>query len=245
MRTIRIYLDQALVVNQNVTIHGQAFNHLIKVLRLKPNDTFVAFNGDGNDYKLVIHSIEKKQLSAEVVSQQTVLNESNLKITLYQALSKSDHMDWTVQKSTELGVTTIVPFISERTQGRLNDKQRQKKQDHWQKIIISACEQSGRATLPKLSPLIHFNTLVNELVTNQACYVLHFDKDSLYFKDLSINTNAISILCGAEGGFSDSEIKELKQQSVKILSLGSRVLRTETAALATISILQNTFGDMA
>lgn len=245
MRTIRIYLDQVFIINEIITVQNQAFTHLVKVLRLKQNDTFITFNGSGNDYRLDIASIEKKQLTAKVISSHPAVNESPLSITLYQALTKSDHMDWTLQKSTELGVSHIVPFISERSQGRLNTKQLEKKQNHWSKIIFSACEQSGRATIPKLQTLISFETLLNSINQLGNTFVLHFDDDALSFNDIKLSGQSINIICGSEGGFSDNEIKKLKKLSINILSLGTRVLRTETAAISTISILQNKFGDMA
>jgi 16S rRNA (uracil1498-N3)-methyltransferase len=244
MRLIRIYHNRPLSIGQILVIEQQAFVHLIKVLRLKIGQTFSLFNGDGYDYQLSITEINKKNLSANILSSTPSLAESPLKITLYQALSKNDHMDWTLQKATELGVSSIIPFYSERSQGRFKEKQLDKKQQHWKNIIQSACEQCGRGTLPKLNSISNFQGVIQQLSPSANILLLHFDKNTLSFNHIKNDMKEIHLFCGAEGGFTDEEASQLKQKGATVLSLGPRVLRTETAALTAIAILQNKYGDI-
>ena len=154
MRTVRVYDNQPLQLNSQVTLGSDAFNHAIKVLRMEINDPLTVFNGDGNDYQAVITSIQKKSADIRVTGIQKKDNESPIRIHLGQVLSRGDKMDFTVQKSVELGVNVITPLVSERCGVKLNDERSQKKQETLQKIVISACEQCGRAVIPEVRPLM-------------------------------------------------------------------------------------------
>jgi len=244
MRLIRIYINQKFEINQTFTVDQQPFNHLIKVLRLNVNDSFIVFNGDGYNYHAIIIDIQKKQLTAKTSELSNPENESPLDITLYQAISKSDHMDWTIQKAVELGANSIVPFYSQRTQGRFKNKQLEKKQKHWEQIAISACEQSGRSLLCNTLDIIDFNSVLIKLTNAKNKYVFDFDKKAIKFNQLPTKLNEINIICGPEGGFIPEEITAFKDIATKVVTLGPRVLRTETAAISAISVLQYKYGDI-
>ncbi len=245
MRLPRIYINNELAKQNSLQLEGQAFVHLVKVLRLKPGAPFIVFNNSGTDYHCIIVKIEKKRCHAEITARQTVNNESPLKISLYQAVSKSEHMDITLQKATELGVYQIIPFYSQRSQKHLKSTQAEKKHLHWQKVIQSACEQCGRSILPKISPILTFPHLLEILSQQENKYLLHFSDNALSLKTAKITEQQVSIICGNEGGFTEEEAEKLQAIQCQVISLGSRILRTETAAISSIAILQALYGDLA
>ncbi len=245
MRLPRIYINNDLAKQSTLQLEGQAFVHLVKVLRFKPGSHFIVFNNTGTDYHCIITKIEKKCCYAEITASQTVKNESPLKIYLYQAVSKNEHMDLTLQKATELGVYKIIPFYSQRSQKHLKANQAEKKHSHWQKVIQSACEQCGRSILPPISPILAFPALLEELSQQPNKYLLHFSDNATSLKTIKITEQQVSIICGNEGGFSEEEAAKLQAIQSKVVSLGSRVLRTETAAISSIAILQALYGDLA
>ena len=150
MRWIRVYLDQVLLNQVKIEIDGQAARHLLQVLRLRVGDRFSAFNGDGSDYPCIITQVRKQWLEASIDGLPSARPKSPIVCTLGQALIKGDRMDWVIQKSVELGISCIVPLISERTEVRLKDERLAKRMQHWRGVITSACEQCGRADIPEL-----------------------------------------------------------------------------------------------
>lgn len=167
--------------------------------------------------------------------------ESPFNIHLGQSLSRSEKMDWAIQKSVELGVNEISPLFSDHCARKLDTTQSNKRNDHWQNIIISACEQSGRSTLPILNPLLSIDDWLNE---TKSDHKLFFHPDAkFHLAELPHMDNAM-LLIGPEGGLSTRETQLALSQGFKAISLGPRILRTETAALAAIAILQNRFGDL-
>jgi len=241
MRISRIYTHASLQSLQLVTLEEKPSHHLSKVLRLKAGARVVLFNGNGHDYHGHIDSVDKKSVSVRIDEQQLVENESPLKIHLGIAVSRGDRMDWIIQKATELGVDQITPLLSERTEVKFKGDRGEKKQLHWQQIAISACEQSGRAQLPTINPL---QVLAEWTLTTKATrkFVLHHRTDLQL--DSHESVTSVCLLIGPEGGLSDDEIRRAEARQFGALQLGPRVLRTETAPLAAMSILQHTWGDM-
>ena len=152
MRIPRVYTPQILSSGQTFELEPQSSHHLGKVLRMKQDDPVILFNGDGNDYSAHITAINKKLLTVFVTSISAAETESPLAIHLGIGISKGDKMDWIIQKSTELGINSITPLFTERTETRIKGDRADKKLLHWQQISISACEQSGRSKLPKINP---------------------------------------------------------------------------------------------
>lgn len=244
MRLTRSHVDTALSPGTRVTLPESAANHLTRVLRLREGDDCVLFNGDGHDYAARIASIGKREATAEVLSSQPVDNESSLAITLMQGVARGEKMDLILQKATELGVAAVIPVIAERTEVKLDAERAEKRVAHWRSVIVSACEQSGRARIPSLFaplPLL-------QAIPAPAEKSLRLTLDP--FADTSLATLAVPaatpivIAIGPEGGWSPRDRDALRAAGFIGLRLGPRILRTETAGLAAIAALQSRFGDL-
>jgi len=242
MRISRFYTPFPLQVDDEIELDLQLSHYINNVLRLKQNDPVVLFNGDGNEYCGEIFSISKKQVVVIVNSQLSMRSESPLPIHLAQGVSKGDRMDFAIQKSVELGVTEITPVITERCAVKLSPERWEKKNEQWQKIIISACEQSGRNILPTLHPAITLQKWLGQTTEQQK--VMLIPGSSKYMSSLTRPAKGFRLLIGPEGGLSEQEIYTCEQTGFESVNLGPRILRTETAALASISIMQALFGDL-
>ena len=240
----RIYEPQeTLAPGAGVSLSEDGANHVGRVLRMEPGERIILFNGNGIDYTAEIQSADKKKVTAEIISQAEVKNESPLYLHLAQVISRGERMEFTLQKSVELGVSEITPLISSRCGVRLAADRLDKKHEQWRKIIISACEQCGRATIPKLNPAADLDKYLSE-ATDDLCLNLNpYASDSI--RDLKISGRKVRLLIGSEGGLSDEEIQLAQKCGYHDVLLGPRVLRTETASLAAISVIQAYFGDLA
>lgn len=243
MRTVRVYDNQPLQTDSEIILCSDAFNHAIKVLRMEENDPLTLFNGDGHDYQAVITSVQKKNATVRITGRTEKNNESSIRIHLGQVLSRGDKMDFTVQKSVELGVNVITPLVSERCGVRLNDERSQKKQETLQKIVISACEQSGRAVIPEVRPLMSIEDFLNESTDADELKVTMNPYADTRFRDLP-QAGCYRLLVGPEGGFTDEEVELSRRAGYRDVLAGPRILRTETAALVALSIIQSCFGDI-
>jgi len=250
----RFYHPEALSVHHNIKLSESAARHAGLVLRLSVGDELVLFNGDGFDYCANISEISRKIIAVKIASRIAVSSESVLKLHLAQAVSKPDKMDWVVQKAVELGVSEITPVITQYCPVKITEK----KVDHWQGIIISACEQSGRSVIPKLNKIIVLedfldqnkvndktNNKINNTVKNKINSGLIFHPNApLKFSEISLdNPKEVILFIGPEGGFHEDEVKLAEKHGFLSVRLGSRILRTETAAVAAISVLQSRWGD--
>lgn len=241
MKHIRIYHEKPLYEQKYITLSEQAARHIAVVLRMSAGDEILLFDGTGRDFRSTITTATKKQVEVRIEEVIPVENESPVSIHLYQAISKGERMDIAIQKSVELGVTEITPVISERTVVRINEKRLDKKLDHWSKIIISACEQSGRAVVPKLHPILAYTELLKVLENTQTYILSPYTDNRL--SSLPKSTTACSIIIGPEGGFSENEIEFARRYSITEVSMGKRILRTETAAICALSAIQTLAGD--
>lgn len=236
MRIPRIYYHEVLKINMTITLDLRNCHYLLNVLRVKKGRIIIVFNGDGNDYKAEIVHIQKKQIEVVIQSQYVPFTESPLFIELAQGISHSDTMDYILQKAVELGVKRIIPLITDRSA-----KIRQRFL-HWEKIVISACEQSGRAQIPKINKPQHLNNwlLQKRDGISFVCDLSHQKTLSNFSK----NIKQVTILIGPEGGFSKAEIQQAVANHFIRLYLGPRILRTETATVAALSLLQGYLGDL-
>jgi len=229
-------------INIEIALEADAANHVGRVLRLPQGAEIILFNGQGGEYRATLTESGKKVVKAQVNSYADISLESPLAIHLGQGISRGDKMEMTIQKAVELGVTEITPLFSERCGVKLSGERLQKKLSQWHKIIISACEQCGRNTIPTIhSPLQLDQWLAqpsDELKLN-----LH-PKAKYSINTLPQPTNGIRLLIGPEGGLSDLEIEQAATQGFDEVLIGPRVLRTETAGLTIISALQTRFGDL-
>jgi 16S rRNA (uracil1498-N3)-methyltransferase len=243
MANPRIYQASIYTLHETVKLSDDAFGHLIRVLRLKEGDEVVLFNGEeAFQYQAKLIDVSKKQAYAEILTKEVVDNESPLNIHLGQGISRGDRMDFTLQKSVELGVNTITPLFTERCGVKLNAERLEKKRQQWQKIVISACEQSGRASVPVVAePMLLVDWLKQE--TSALKINLH-PKAQHSIMSLPMENTRVRLLIGPEGGLSDEEISQANENDFVDVLLGPRVLRTETAALTAITALQCRFGDL-
>ncbi|MBY0544500.1 MAG: 16S rRNA (uracil(1498)-N(3))-methyltransferase [Gammaproteobacteria bacterium] len=247
MRKIRIYTPQSLHVGGIAVLNANAANHVIRVLRLSANAVLHLFNGDGNEYSARITETTKQEviLNVEAAISTPFCNEA-LSLHLGQVISRGERMDFTLQKAVELGVTAITPLFSEFCNVVLAGDRLEKRMSHWQGVIISACEQSGRTDIPVLHPTQKIDAWMTK---TEARYKLTLDPTgshnlkSLAFEKQSTDQIDFTLLIGSEGGLSDKECRLASEQGFLGIRLGPRILRTETAALATIAALQSLYGD--
>ena len=245
MRLTRCHVDAALSPNAEVTLPDSAAAHLVRVLRLREGDECVLFNGDGNDYRARIASAGKREVVAQVLSAGPVDNESPLRITLVQGIARGEKMDLILQKATELGVAGFVPVLAERTEVKLDAERTEKRMAHWRSVIVSACEQSGRARVPELAPPTALNHVGAALVENAVKLTLDPFGDSTLATLEPPADHTVAIAIGPEGGWSPRDREILRMAGFSGLRLGPRILRTETAGLAAIAALQSRFGDLS
>ncbi len=242
MRVPRIYQQSTLVVGQSVALDDEAAGHVGRVLRMSSGEQVSLFNGDGNDYLAEIISANKKNVEVKVLSCEANNSESPLNLHLGQVISRGDRMDFTIQKSVELGVNTITPLFSERCGVKLTGERLEKKIQQWQKIVISACEQSGRSVVPVIRPAMQLADWCAE--PSDAVKLNLHPRASHGVNGLTLPNNRVRLVIGPEGGLSGPEIAMTEEHQFTDVLLGPRVLRTETAALTTISALQLKFGDI-
>jgi len=217
--------------------------HLTKVLRLRVGDALVLFNGEGGEYVARVAAVGRRSTRIEVGEFVEGERESPLELILLQGVSRGERMDYTVQKAVELGVTRIVPVLTERTVVNLKGERQEKRRAHWQGVVHSACEQSGRNRVPAVAALRPFAQAVAEAAGGLKLVLHHRAETSL--ETLPVPQGPVSLLIGPEGGLSAQEITTAEAAGFVPLRLGPRVLRTETAALAAISVLQWRWGDFA
>lgn len=243
MRTIRSFVDAPLSPGAIVTLSETASGHLVRVLRLGLGDPVVLFNGDGHDYAARLVSLGKRGAEAEVLSASPVANESPLALTLAQGVARGEKMDLVLQKATELGVAAIAPVNTERTEVKLDAERAAKRLAHWRGILAAACEQSGRARLPRLAEP---GSLAAYAAAETATLKLMLDPaGELSLPELALAPgDTVALAVGPEGGLSDRDRATLHAAGFRGLRLGPRILRTETAGLAAIAALQALYGDL-
>lgn len=245
MRIPRIYYPE---INQNqklISLNQESSHYLVNVLRLKINHPICLFNGtDPIEFYGSISQIEKKKITIQITNQKEILNQSPLCIHLFQAISKGDRFEEAIQKATELGVTEITPLLTERVDVKLPKDRMEKKYTHWQKIIISASEQSGRTIIPKLNEIKKLSELDVQSNKDTLNLILspYAEKKLSELKSLK-SISKINLIIGPEGGLTDNEISDREKNNFTPILLGPRILRTETAPLAIISNCQLLWGD--
>jgi 16S rRNA (uracil1498-N3)-methyltransferase len=243
MRTIRIYHPAPLTTGTEIELESQAATHLTRVLRIQSGTELMLFNGDGNEYRAAVTRIHRNHAWACILDAQVIDRESPLNITLCQGISRGERMDYTIQKAVELGVTTIVPVFTERGAVQLKGDRLEKRLKHWQAIVTSACEQCGRNRVPVVKPPTSFDEWITSC--DKPLLKLTLDPNATRtLQSLSPEQQDMLLLTGPEGGLSPREIELSRQNGFTGIRLGPRVLRTETAALTALSIIQSLYGDL-
>lgn len=243
MRISRLYLESSLAQGMRVDLEGERLNYVARVLRLKPGAELIVFNGEGGEFAARLADISKRAAVVEVGEFHEVERESKLAVTLAQGISRSERMDFAIQKATELGVAEIVPLITERCVVRLDAQRMAKKLTHWRAIVAGACEQSGRNRVP----VVHAPSALGDglrSLQEQARRLLLDPRCDLRLGAMRPPEHPrLILLIGPEGGLSDTERDLAYAAGFEGVSLGPRVLRTETAALAAVSVIQSLWGN--
>lgn len=245
MRVTRIHVPAPLEAGREIALPAQAGEHLTRVLRLEPGAALTLFNGAGGEYSATLEHRNGKLVHARVVAHDPIERESPLEVTLLQGVARGERMDLIVQKSTELGVTRIVPVLTERSVVKVDAERRDRKRDHWEAVAIAACEQCGRNRIPEISrPLLLGDALATIDADSLRCLLAVDGVDSL--ATLASRTReSIVLLIGPEGGLAGIEQKLALANGFVAARMGPRVMRTETAGLAALATLQAVGGDFS
>ena len=242
----RFYHSKSININENIVMDDFAAHHALKVMRLKNNDQLILFNGDGSDYTGQVINISKHQVKVSIKSKKSIRCESNLRVILLQALTSSEKMDLIIQKTTELGISEIQPIVCERSIVKIKKEKIEKKLSHWRQVAIAACEQCGRAKIPKIHEpenIIKYLERIIESDKETKIILSPESSESLSNITSSIKQN-IKVLIGPEGDFTKQELDLSIQKGFSPIKIGPRILRTETAPICILSILQYKYGDI-
>jgi 16S rRNA (uracil1498-N3)-methyltransferase len=242
LRIHRVYTGQALEPGRDVVLEDAPAHYLSRVLRVTTGQSVVLINGDGHEYPAEVQRAGRREIVLAVRSRLPGLAESALEITVAQALSRGERMDQTLQKCTELGVAAFQPLFSERSGVRLTGEKLQRRLEHWQGVVISACEQCGRARVPAVCPPLPIADWLGQATRGSR---LVLDPEAAVPLPGAQLSKELELAVGPEGGFSAEELMRMRECGVQGASLGPRILRTETAAPAAVAILQCLRGDLS
>ncbi len=241
MRIPRIYHEGELRLNKPVALSGSAATHLVRVLRLGSDDPITLFNGNGGEFSALITEVIKRQVIVTPTEFHERERESPLILHLAQGISKGERMDYTIQKAVELGVSEITPIATERSVVNVKGERMEKKLRHWRGIISSACEQCGRNTLPILNPVETFSYHIGKQTDAVRLLLDHRAEGTIHSIDAG---ESVELLIGPEGGLSPAERDAAIKAGYRAVRFGPRILRTETAAVAALAVLQAQLGDL-
>jgi 16S rRNA (uracil1498-N3)-methyltransferase len=243
MRLNRIFCDGPLSEGAEVSLPSAGAYHVSRVLRLREGAPLLVFDGSSGEYQAEITTVDGDNVTVKLAQRTPGTAESPLKVTLVQGISRSERMDWTLQKATELGVAAIAPVLTARSVVRLDEQQAAKKQAHWRAIVIGACEQCGRTRVPNVSTPITLRNYFSSVRKEGLRLVLSPSAPGS-LAGLSSLPTKVELLIGPEGGLDDDELTAARSAGYTPVRLGPRVLRTETAAVVALSVLQALWGDL-
>jgi len=243
MASTRLFVNDPLVSATELQLGRDQAHYLGRVLRLRNGDRLTVFNGDNGEFDAHVTSIAKNSATIVVDASLETATESALKIHLVQGVSRGERMDFVVQKATELGVKRITPVFTEYGVVKLNDARAAKRNDHWQSVAIGACEQSGRIRPPLIDAPVDLNAWFGAGTKEADLDLILKPGAATPLSSIAAPVTKVCLLIGPEGGFSDTEYEDAEIAGFAAVSLGPRVLRTETAALTAIAVVQSLWGD--
>lgn len=237
----RLYCDLPLSPGAEIVLPEAAARHAVTVLRLQAGDVLDLFNGDGGEYRARIVAVSKREIRVRLIEFHAVERESPLEITLALGIAAGERMDYSLQKATELGVSAIQPLATERSVVKLAGERADKRLLHWRHVVIAACEQCGRNRVPAVAPVQKFFAYLAEADRGKRLLMLSPDAETP-LKQVP-RAASVVLLIGAEGGLAPSEYQAAETSGFQPVSLGPRILRTETAPVAALAVLQALWGD--
>ena len=241
----RFYHSKSININETIIMDDFAAHHALKVMRLKTNDQLILFNGDGSDFTGQVIRISKRRVEVSIKSKKNIKNESNLKVILLQALTSSEKMDLIIQKTTELGISEIQPIICERSIVKIKNEKIEKKLSHWRQVSIAACEQCGRAKIPTIHKPENIIKYLEKTESKKDTKIILSPEATKSLNNFIPNMKQdIKVLIGPEGDFTKQELDFSIQKGFSPIKIGPRILRTETAPMCILSILQYKYGDI-
>ncbi len=246
MHTVRIHVDAPLAEGTSLLLPAAQATHVARALRMRPGDRVNLFNGDGCEYVAAIETVHQREIRINVESVRACVRESPLRITLAQALARGEKMDWIVQKGTELGVACIVPLVTERSEVHLEATRADRRGTHWRAIAIAAAEQCGRNRLPDIAAPVRIGTWLAgaQAPAHATTRLMLQPEGGVTLRALGTPSAAMTVAIGPEGGFGASDLAALRQAGFTALTLGPRILRTETAGIVALAALQALYGDL-
>lgn len=244
----RFFIEETNIQNGLCIIPEKEAKHMIKVLRMKQGDAFILMDANGNRFESVIEDISRHEVSSRIIRELPKPSTSPISINIYQAVIKPRMMDYMVEKTSELGVSRITPFYSERTVIKLDDDNASNKLRHWKEITRSASKQSGRLVPAEISAPVQFGDMIKSIMKTKGLKTALWESENITdLKELLRSEKPSSHFTGVigpEGGFTKKEIDQLKDAGIIPTSLGSRILRAETASIALTTIIQYEWGDL-
>jgi len=238
----RVYVEAPLAPGRRESLQGGAANHVARVLRLRAGDPLTLFDGRGGEYAAQIEAIRKDAVWVVVGEHAARERESPLPVTLAQGISRGERMDWVIQKATELGVARIAPLLTERSVVHLDAQQARKRVQHWTAIAIAACEQSGRTRVPKIESPLALQAFLD--MGSEGERIVLSPHGSRHLAEIPTPLSAATVLIGPEGGLAPAEAEAAVRAHFVPMRMGPRILRTETAAVCALTLLQHRFGDL-
>lgn len=244
MRQTRIHVNQALSPGTELALDDRATEHVARVLRMRVGDPLVLFNGDGLNYPSTVSRCARRDARVRVTEVVPGIGPSKLPLVLAQALVRGNKMDLVLQKAVELGVHSLIPVVTDRCTIELDERRAERRQQHWESVVISACEQCGRSTVPSIAAVRSLSDWCAKLPDDEAMRLALLPNAGRRVRDLAPGNAGAILVVGPEGGFSPADIQTLEGAGFTGLALGPRILRTETAGLAALAALQATHGDL-
>jgi len=240
---LRIHHSEALQENTTINLSAIASHHVINVMRLKVNSNLNVFNASG-EFTAIIISITNKIAQVKVNEKLNTSTESNCEITLLQAITRRERMDYSIQKATEMGVACIQPVLTKHCVVKLNEKKSQQRINHWKGIALHASEQSGRLSVPIIKPILTWDNALQEHSDTDTLKLIFALAASKPLKSIERQTSKVLLALGPVGGFSQHEVKSAVENEYQAIKLGPRILRAETATTAALTAIQMRWGDL-
>lgn len=242
----RFFVPDSNLNGDKIIITGTDVKHISRVLRLNPGEKIDVVVSEGKEFEAVIREITNKEVLCQVISAKKVSTEPPIVITLYQGLPKSDKMELVIQKATEVGISRVVPVVCERTVVKLDDKKAKERQVRWQRIAEEAAKQSRRTAIPEVSTPITFAKAVSQINSDSFAIMPWEEHTGTGLKEIlkEVSVNNIAIFIGPEGGLTEVEADLAQNNGIHLVSLGPRILRTETAGIVSVAIVLYELGDL-